>query len=415
MENEITQQQIDKFNKERSGIIFKYCTAAVVAILMLLWGLNKIPGVVIAFAMTFLFISWFWTKVSKPSGSSSGSNQGKVLTYFFLGLATYMTITVTITLLLMKYVLHSSNFVVTTIAVIINIVLMAMWVQDCFFNDVSGKKLVQLRLNGRLLKSGSNLRPAWWGICKILPFTDWGVVIKKVHDGESQFLQEEKTPSEDGLVVNLKIGENAKSVPRVVKYKASYRITDTYKYESTKDVEKRIPVILFGQIETSLNSTQAGSVDELDHQKAEISRDKIYPALIKPFEEIGLTIDSFDLNAIEPSRVEEKAARDKEAENTKARGLTTMAKEYVDFVGNDPKKAAALQIALLQSGDVNATSLTTNQATPLTGNEGKKGKKGLTPQAAADPTAVRAAVMAMVGDNDNDSDHDHHDGHHHGG
>lgn len=359
---------------------------------------------------------------SEDEKVSTASNQGVVLLAFFFGLSIFIVFT----LLISRWVIYSFNlpfnFWVGFPLGLINLFLWALWVKHSFDQKLEGAILVQLKLNGKYMKWGKNMRPAWWGICKVTPFIGWlEGKLEKFSEETTQithedFVKKDLKNKEDGAVVDVKVNDIAKkNFPVVVKFVATMRAEDTYIIATTEGgidgARKQLIPKIFGGLVTILNQAkdsngiQPKDVEDFEPIRPGLTTEST--TLIRPdFKKLGHRLVLFSITAVEPTSVEEDSRAKARAEVAKAVGEvaaeTVKVKGTADNVELMKKTKISPELAL---GAVLAVQSDTHrQDTTVTATSGG-GKKGGGNSAGAQAGLSQAALFAAM---DND-------GHKHGG
>jgi len=409
----ITQEQIDAEKAKSLANWITWLLAIVILVAALgfnedmleLWDFSVIAGV-LCVVILLLHIKNFRlpNRGTEASNDDLASNQGIALTLFAIGLIVFAGLTGSLSILFLDSVFGPGtheNFWFYFPVGIVNVLLWWKWTAASFDQKIDGRKISQLQIGGKYVRWGSNMRAAIWGVCKVLPFTDFLIAKLIPLDEDIKQLKQINTGSEDGEVIDVKPKkENSLNFPLVTKYYADYVIEDTFRYLSVDKPEEQIRAKIFGAMESTLHEIGCETVEEFRDQKPKISksaRDKI----TESFSELGLRLIKFEVTSIEKTKEEEKATAlsralvietngENLAELNKAKNLADMAKALKEStVGTD---LSPIVLAMAISGD--------SRHTTLSDGDGKKSKKG-------DNGGNRTALQTLV----TDSLHHRHGGH----
>lgn len=363
-----------------------------------------------------LIIKLSFRKVdTKKKTAGTGHNQGRVLIAYYTGLLIFMIITISTSLWILYSMLGMYfNFWIKLIFAVANLTLWGIWSKYSFDQTYEGAVLLQLKLNGEYKKWGKNMRPAWWGVCKVFPFIGW-------LEGKLEKFSEEKfivthevfkteKGSEDGAVLSVKVDDDSgNSFPVVVKFEAPARICDTYIIATTEEKEKgakkQLVPKIFGGLMTLLNDKAKNHPD--GKPKKVEGFDPIRPYLSDEAEKIMLPcfnscgfelIKGFNLTAVEPTTVEELSRSKARARVSEAIGEVAAEKIKVDGTavnietvtgkGVSPDVAVGAVLAVQSDAHRQDTNITSSESQP-----GKKGgSKGSTKAGVSQQAAVFAAL-----------------------
>lgn len=353
-----------------------------------------------------------------------GSNQGWVLLAFLVGLIIFMTITSSTSIwIISRYFNGYSNFWIKLFLNLGNIALWVMWTVYSFDQKHDGAVLLQLKLNGKYREWGKNMRPAWWGVCKVTPFIGW-------LEGKLESFSEETKQithsvfkvdanKEDGAVVMVKVNNDDKtSFPIVVKFEATTCIDDTYIVATTRDkekgAEKQLVPKIFGGLMTLMNTAEddegvrVTKLEDFEPIRPGL-KGKATKLMSKDFKGLGHYLKVFTLTAIEPTINEEEARTNARAMIAAAKGESDAETVKLDAGIRNVKKTKkelevdselAIPFVLATQGDSRRldTNVTAQSGSPKPGKKGSKASN-------TESNLSQAALFAAL---DND-------GHKHGG